>query len=343
MRLPKVMPRIRVALDRAANTASKASYPILTHAIKDWRDVRVVRDVPYLGTARRSHTLDIYRSANANGALPTVLYIHGGAFSMMSKDTHRVMAYMLAARGYQVFNINYRLCPEHRFPEPLIDAIDATKWIVDHGANYGADLSRFCIMGESAGANLTTAVAVCATQPRPEPFARELFERNIALRCVAPLYGVLDLNDIRRFWRDPTKDKRMAVWIKREIKATALAYLGDLNNASEAKLASPLQLLEKPPSKSCRPLPPFFTTVGTADPLLSDTLRLRDALEMRGTECDLHVYRGEIHAFNVFLWRAAAKETGTHFRAFYVGISNPKNSSRNERHATPTVSYRSRS
>jgi acetyl esterase/lipase len=67
-------------------------------------------------------------------------------------------------------------------------------------------------------------------------------------------------------------------------------------------------LFERAPVDGSRPLPPFFTTVGTADPLLSDTIRLSDALHKRNTECDLHVFRGEIHAFNVMLWRAAARE-----------------------------------
>ena len=41
---------------------------------------------------------------------------------------------------------------------------------------------------------------------------------------------------------------------------------------------------------------------------MGDTIRLNDALAKRDTECEMHVFRGEIHAFNVFLWRAAARE-----------------------------------
>ena len=41
--------------------------------------------------------------------------------------------------------------------------------------------------------------------------------------------------------------------------------------------------------------------------MLSDTLRLREALESRNTRFDLHVFRGETHAFNVLLWREAAR------------------------------------
>ena len=129
------------------------------------------------------------------------------------------------------------------------------------------------------------------------------------IACVAPLYGLLDLHDIQRFWRDPGKSRRMAGWIKGEIRGTAYSYLGRrVKRALQFPLASPLRLFEKPPVLGSRPLPPLFTTVGTADPLLSDTIRLSDALERRDTECELHVFRGEIHAFNVLLWRAAARE-----------------------------------
>ncbi|MFA9412874.1 MAG: alpha/beta hydrolase, partial [Deltaproteobacteria bacterium] len=220
-----------------------------------------------------------------------------------------IMAYVLAAQGYQVFNINYRLGPVHTYPKPLKDAMAALEWVLDNGAKYGADTSRLAIIGESAGANLAAALAYCTTHPRPEPFTRSIFEREVDIACVAPLYGLLDLHDVRRFWRDPDKSRRIAGWIKGEIRGTAYSYLGRrVKRALQFPLASPLRLFEKPAVPGSRPLPPFFTTVGTADPLLGDTIRLSEALERRNTKCELHVFRGEIHAFNVLLWRAAARE-----------------------------------
>ena len=100
----------------------------------------------------------------------------------------------------------------------------------------------------------------------------------------------------------------MPGWVKGEIRGTAYSYLGRrMQRALQFPLASPLLLFEQPAVPGSRPLPPFFTTVGTADPLLPDTIRLHGALERRGAECELHVFRGEIHAFNVLLWRAAAR------------------------------------
>ncbi len=309
------MPAMGRTVDLAAHGLSHLGYRVLPRAIADWREVEVQRNIPYRDTGSRDHFLDIYRRRDTRRSLPTVLYIHGGAFSMMSKDTHQVMAYVLAARGYQVFNINYRLAPAHSYPKPLEDAAAALGWVLDHGAEYGADLDRLAIMGESAGANLTAALAYCATHPRPEPFAREVFDRAPKFRCVAPIYGALDLEDMERFWRDPRKARRLAWWIKGILRTTASSYLGsNLEGSVSCPLASPLRLFEESPTDGSRPLPPFFATVGTADPLLSDTVRLREALQTRGTECELHVFRGEIHAFNVMLWRKAARE---HWRALF--------------------------
>jgi acetyl esterase len=312
-----IMPWIRNGVDKAANRVSRVGYGVLPWVIQSWRDVHVEHNVPYQTPRRRSHLLDVYRRKDAVGKLPSILYVHGGAFSMMSKDTHRIMAYVLAAQGYQIFNINYRLGPVHCYPDPLKDAISALEWVLDNGSKYGADTKRLAIIGESAGANLTAALAYCATHPRPEPFTRNLFERNLELSCVAPLYGLLDLHDVRRFWRDPVKNRRMAGWIKGEIRGTAYSYLGRrMRRALQFPLASPLRLFEAPPTEGSRPLPPFFTTVGTADPLLPDTIRLADALRARDVACDLHVFRGEIHAFNVLLWRAAAREQWGHLFDF---------------------------
>lgn len=303
-----IMPFVRNGVDKAAHRLSHVGYGVLPWLIQSWRGVHVEHDVPYRARPRRFHLLDIYRRRDAVGPLPTIMYIHGGAFSMMSKDTHRVMAYLLAAQGYQVFNVNYRLGPVHTYPKPLKDVMAALEWILDNGASFGADTGRLAIMGESAGANLTASLAYCATHPRPEPFTRSVFERQARLICVAPLYGLLDLYDVRRFWRDPDKSRRMPTWVKGEIRGTAYSYLGRrAKRALQFPLASPLLLFEDRPVQGSRPLPPFFTTVGTADPLLPDTIRLSRALERRGTECELHVFRGEIHAFNVLLWRAAAR------------------------------------
>jgi acetyl esterase len=299
---------LRRSFDRSVHVAARALYSLVPGAEPAKYGVELLRDIPYRDTGKRAHLLDIYRPSHAEGAVaprPVVLYVHGGAFSMLSKDTHRVMALEFARRGYVVFNINYRLGPKYRYPAPLEDAAAALLWAVDHAREHGGDPGRIVLAGESAGANLVTALAYIATHPRPEPFARALFDRNLRIRAVLPIYGLLDLHNIERFVEHP----RLSKFIKMELRTAHTSYLGpDVAAAAlQAELASPLRLLMDPPGEGSRPLPPFFAAVGTADPLLDDSRRLKAALEKRGILCELAVYPGEIHGFNAMVWRPAAK------------------------------------
>ncbi|RYF09871.1 MAG: hypothetical protein EOO40_06160, partial [Deltaproteobacteria bacterium] len=123
------------------------------------RQVVVQRNVSYVAGARTwAHRLDIHRPRQG-GPWPVVLYVHGGGFGLLSKDTHWHIATALASLGFWVANINYRLAPKHPYPAALQDSAQALAWVVDHAAKSGGDLSRLVLAGESAGANLVTALA----------------------------------------------------------------------------------------------------------------------------------------------------------------------------------------
>lgn len=299
----------RRTFDKAVHRAAALGYALHPAANPQRYGVTVLHDLAYLETGRRAHRLDVYRP-RGGGQRPAVMYVHGGAFSMLSKDTHRVMALSLAARGYVVFNVNYRLGPRNRYPAQLEDLSAALLWVIEHAGEHGADPSRLVLAGESAGANLVTALAYAATHPRPEPFAQVLYERQAPIRAVLAIYGMHDVVDPERLWRTPHRAKKWPSWIKRELAAAARAYVGrpagDLD--ARAPLASPLRRILEPAVDGARPLPAFFLAVGTRDPLLDDSRRLRTALEARGVACELKIYPGEIHGFNAMVWRKAAQQ-----------------------------------
>src|SRR5215470_12772647 len=101
--------------------------------------VEVIRDIAYLPTGRREHTLDVYRPSERSGPLPVVLYVHGGGFRILSKETHWLMALAYARRGYVVFNINYRLAPLAPYPAAIADACAAYVWVTRHAGRFGGD------------------------------------------------------------------------------------------------------------------------------------------------------------------------------------------------------------
>lgn len=305
---PSVGSVLRRAFDRSVHVAAKAMY-LLPSTHPQRHGVRVLHDIPYRPTGRADHLLDVYlpdeTETPTNGLRPVVMYVHGGAFCMLSKDTHRVMAMPFAKRGYVVFNINYRLGPVHTYPDPLEDAVAALLWVLDNAHKYGGDRERLVLAGESAGGNLVTALTYLATHPTDTPFGRALRARAPKIRAAVPIYGLLDLTDMERL----TERAKVPAWAKTELLSAAAAYVGRPigEGARRHPLASPLRLFEADPPDGATPLPPFFLAVGTADLLLDDSRRLKAAVEKRGGRADLHVFPGEVHGFNAMIWRPAAK------------------------------------
>src|SRR4051812_29557166 len=103
------------ALDRAihAFVRVRMSFPD-AHPAR--YDVVLEPDVAYRDTGSIAHSLDIYIPTRAPKPLPVVMYVHGGGFSMLSKETHRHFAMGYARRGYLTFLINYRLGVRNAYP-----------------------------------------------------------------------------------------------------------------------------------------------------------------------------------------------------------------------------------
>ncbi len=273
--------------------------------------VEVIRDVPYLPTGMREHLLDVWRPMDhrrAGGSdgdrapMPIVLYVHGGGFRILSKDTHWIMALAFARRGYLVFSINYRLAPTFPFPAAIEDCAAALDWVKKHAHRYDGDLSRLVVAGESAGANLAASLTVASCfEPRSD-IARRVFDTGIAPIATLPACGVLQVSDAARFGRR----RPLPSWLTDRLIEVETSYLHGPIDDGHRFLADPLLAFESG-AEAVRSIPPFFAPVGTKDPLLDDTRRLGAALAKRGVRCDTRYYPGEVHAFHAFVWRKHAQ------------------------------------
>jgi acetyl esterase len=63
-----------------------------------------------------------------------------------------------------VLAVDYRLAPENPFPAPVDDALAALRWAQAHAGELGADPTRVGVGGDSAGANLSAAIALLAVR-----------------------------------------------------------------------------------------------------------------------------------------------------------------------------------
>lgn len=278
-----------------------------------------IKDVPYTETNQRHHLLDIYRPAPTTGAadaqsepLPIVLYLHGGGFRILSKDSHWMMALAFARRGCIVFNINYRLAPKHRFPAAIEDACAAYEWVVANAAKYGGDPSRIALAGESAGGNLVASLALASSYKRPEPYARRVWDTGVQPKVVMPACGLHQVTDPNRFLRRWPKMGKLAD--DRVVEVTD-AYLGSADHGDAIALADPLVHFESGETPH-RPLPAFFLGCGTADPLIDDTRRLAAALRTLGAHAEDRYYEGEPHAFHAAVLTTNAKRFWGHTYRF---------------------------
>lgn len=132
----------------------------------------VVRDLPIPGPAGAIRTR-LYRPS-ADGALPGLLFFHGGGWVIGDLDSHDDLCRDLAAQaGCAVLAIDYRLAPEHRFPAAADDAIAATRWASANAAGLGIDAARLAVGGDSAGGNLA-AVSALAARDAGIPLAAQL-------------------------------------------------------------------------------------------------------------------------------------------------------------------------
>jgi acetyl esterase/lipase len=124
-------------------------------------------------------SLDLYTPRTAKGPAPGVIVIHGGGWRNGDSGELPGLNVYLAARGYLVASINYRLSPRARFPAAREDVKAAVAYLKDHAAELGLDPERLVLLGRSAGGQLALLVAYTIDDP--------------SIRGVVALYAPADL------------------------------------------------------------------------------------------------------------------------------------------------------
>ncbi|MHC9083969.1 alpha/beta hydrolase fold domain-containing protein [Luteimonas sp. RIT-PG2_3] len=111
-----------------------------------------------VGTLQTRIRIHLPQASATQAALPALVYLHGGGWTLFSLDTHdRLMREYAARAGIAVVGIDYSLSPEARFPRAIDETLDVLQWLRAHGGEHGIDVARLAMGGDSAGANLTVA------------------------------------------------------------------------------------------------------------------------------------------------------------------------------------------
>lgn len=133
-----------------------------------------------------------------------IVWFHGGGYALGSVDLFDETARRLCAGvGARVVAIGYRQAPEHRFPTPFDDALEATTWVIANAAALGGRADRVIVAGESSGGNLAASTAIRLRDSGVGLLAQLLIvpgvnmARTLPINGVYPMLTAADLADIR--------------------------------------------------------------------------------------------------------------------------------------------------
>jgi acetyl esterase/lipase len=116
-----------------------------------------------------------------NGA--SVIVVHGGSWNGGARNDFPRWNAWLAAHGFTVFDIDYRLSPQPNYLTAPEDVKTAVRWVKSHAGEFGIDPGRVALMGRSAGAHLALLAAYTA----------HTLDEADRVRAVVSFYGPVDL------------------------------------------------------------------------------------------------------------------------------------------------------
>ena len=146
----------------------------------------------------------LYRDNAAAGNAPVILYAHGGGWVMGGLDTHDGLCrHLVAASGWALLAVDYRLAPEHPYPAAIEDLSRALDWLRGGaGRRYRLDPQRVAVGGDSAGGHLAAVLARRARDGGAGLAAQVLICPVLDPAVTYPPldeYG-LDTEEMRFFW-----------------------------------------------------------------------------------------------------------------------------------------------
>lgn len=226
-------------------------------------------DLSYKGQDGATLAADVYRPIDASAdPLPIAVFVHGGGLVVGTRKANRAYAELVAERGYVAFIPDYRFLDETDGLGEIADVCAGLSYLKAHVAEFGGDLTRILVIGESAGGFLALYATALSSSPHlQETLGIEAPELSVrALACFGGMIYTTGIDPIGLVYRRDMYGSR-------------------LRDADFMDLMNP----ENPSIESN--LPPVLQVVSGADFLKSNTLRYNEALAMAGHDHRLIYYK----------------------------------------------------
>src|SRR6478672_1328010 len=216
--------------------------------------------------------------------LPVVVYYHGGGWCIGDLDTHDHVARAHAVGTEAiVVSVDYRLAPEHPYPQGVEDAWAALQWVGERAAELGGNPSRIAVVGDSAGGNLAAVVALKARDNDGPPLVFQLLWYPVAV-------GDISLPSFT--------ENADAPLLNSEVSDAFLTwYVPDLDFNDPASLPTDVAPAN---ADSLAGLPPAYIGTAGHDPLRDDGAKYAELLTAAGVPVTYSNEPTMIHGFASF-------------------------------------------
>jgi acetyl esterase/lipase len=237
-------------------------------------------DLPYVPDGHPRQKLDLYIPVSS-APLPLIIWIHGGAFKMGSKDDN-VPLESLAA-GYAVASLNYRLSQHANFPAQIEDVKAAVRWLRANAESYHLDPDRFGTWGESAGGHLAAMIGTTGHTNTYD--VGENLDVSSRVQAVVDYFGPTD-------------------FLQMDAQRLPEGMVHDVPDSPESELIGGAIQEFKDRAEKANPVtyvssdsPPFLIIHGDQDLLVpfQQSLLLKTALEEAGVPVTFYPVAGEGH------------------------------------------------
>ena len=217
-----------------------------------------------------------------------LLYLHGGAFFAGSPRSHRRLTSRLSEiAGVAVLAIDYRLIPEHRRIDGIIDCQKAYRWILDHGPAGASAARELFVAGDSAGGNLTLMLIA---------WIRDQGLRQVdAAISICPVTDATGTSPSMRH-NIPT-DPMLGPTFGRLTRFPLAAVLLLILYAGRMRPSNPLI---SPVFGDLSDLPPTLVQASEAEMLFDDARRWVNKARSQGSPARLQAWPGMLHVWHVF-------------------------------------------
>ncbi len=221
----------------------------------------------------------IVRPQGATGALPVVLYMHGGGWVLGNAGTHdRLVRELAVGASAAVAFVEYTPSPEARYPVAIEQGYAAAQWIGREGASRDLHAGRMAVAGDSVGGNMTAALTLMAKQRGDVHFVHQSLYYPVT-------DAAMDTPSYEEFATGYHLRREMMEWFWD-------AYIPESGRRG-AITASPNQATPE----DLTGLPPAFVLVDEADVLRDEGESYARALRAAGVPVTTVRYDGTIHDF----------------------------------------------